>query len=193
MKYDWKTLLNSIEQTVLNDKDYDYIFRLFLEKPATILNQPGTLQDIQLLESRLEMTLPPSYKEFLSVSNGLKILSTTYWNIFPAEQVNFLRDFDPHLVSVWDKDIFNVDDEEYFIYGEEQNSTCLRGYYMKSCLAVSGWGDAAIILLNPEVKFNEEWEAWAFANWYPGAYRFKSFWDLVNSEFQTSIQVKNLD
>ena len=87
MKYDWKTLLNSIERTVLNDKDYDYIFRLFLEKPSTILNQPGTLQDIQLLESRLEMTLPPSYKEFLSVSNGLKILSTTYWNIFPASRL----------------------------------------------------------------------------------------------------------
>ena len=179
MKYDWKNLLESIEQQVTSSYSNEEISILYPEKPEKILLPPASPEDIHQLESRLQIALPTSYKEFLLTSNGLKILSTTYWNIFPSDQVTFLRDFDPHLVSIWENGNDDISDDEYFVYGEEQDSVTLRGKYMKNCVAVSGWGDAGILLLNPEIKFDDEWEAWSFANWYPGAYRYKSFWDLV--------------
>jgi HEAT repeat protein len=52
-------------------------------------------------------------------------------------------------------------------------------------LEVSDVGDSAIILLNPQVVTPEgEWEAWFFANWIPGAYRYRSFWELMQGQYE---------
>lgn len=49
-----------------------------------------------------------------------------------------------------------------------------------------------IILLNPKVKFGEEWEMWIFANWMPGAKRYRSFWDLVKGKFEEMLNLEKL-
>ncbi|MEP6988587.1 MAG: hypothetical protein ABI970_23495 [Chloroflexota bacterium] len=55
---------------------------------------------------------------------------------------------------------------------------------MPRTLAVSGWGDSAIIILNPNVQDADgEWEAWFFANWNsPAAQKFESFWELMQDQ-----------
>lgn len=54
---------------------------------------------------------------------------------------------------------------------------------------LSDRGDAAILLLNPEVVFEDgEWEAWYFATWLPGAMRFRSFADLMRYEAQSAAE-----
>lgn len=189
---DWKELINSLED--LFSKDLELLQRH--GNPDKIINPPATNHEILLAEKRLGTTLPASYKQFLLVSNGLKILNDFYWDIFPVDQIQWLKDFDNSLIEAWNKpDGYEkypeVSDAEYFIYGDEQDSTCIRPVYMENCIAVSAWGDAAIILLNPEVKFGDEWEAWAFANWYPGAARYKSFWDLMSEEFNSYIELRN--
>jgi len=56
-------------------------------------------------------------------------------------------------------------------------------------LTISEPGDSAIFLLNPEVvDANGEWEAWFFANWYPGAARYRSFWDLMQEELKSLVR-----
>ncbi|MEX6690181.1 hypothetical protein QTN47_21910 [Danxiaibacter flavus] len=62
---------------------------------------------------------------------------------------------------------------------------------MIKTLAISNWGDSAILLLNPEVKFGDEWEAWMFANWRPGADRYKSFEELMKEEYSSYLDVLN--
>ena len=43
--------------------------------------------------------------------------------------------------------------------------------------------DGFIYLLNPQVVTNDgEWEAWDFGNKYPGAKRYKSFWEMIRFE-----------
>ena len=39
--------------------------------------------------------------------------------------------------------------------------------------------EGEVLLLNPKVKFGNEWEAWYFANYLPGAIRFKSFKEML--------------
>jgi hypothetical protein len=53
-------------------------------------------------------------------------------------------------------------------------------------LEVSDIGDSAILLLNPEVVTPDgEWEAWDFANWHPGAVRYRSFWDMMQALYDS--------
>jgi hypothetical protein len=57
---------------------------------------------------------------------------------------------------------------------------------MPYVLEVSAEGDGAILLLNPLVVTPEgEWEAWSFANWYPGAVRYRSFWELMKRRYES--------
>lgn len=39
------------------------------------------------------------------------------------------------------------------------------------------------------VKFGEEWEAWVYANWFPGAKRYKSFRELIETEFYSTLKL----
>ena len=57
--------------------------------------------------------------------------------------------------------------------------------YLQTALEISDVGDAGIYLLNPQVVTEEgEWETWFFANWLPGATRYRSFQELMEAEYQ---------
>ena len=187
----WQALLTRINNSILADKETTRL----MNNPETLFYPPASMEQVDEAEKRLGVKLPFSYKKFLLVSNGFKIISSTYYNILSVENIQWLKDFDSGLIDAYLHPFPTgkypaVSDEDYFQYGEKQNSTSIRPEYLKSCLAVSGWGDASLLLLNPEIKYNGEWEAWAFANWYPGAHRFKSFWDLVNEEFKSYLEIK---
>ncbi|HEY3110361.1 MAG TPA: hypothetical protein VGL23_16490 [Chloroflexota bacterium] len=36
-----------------------------------------------------------------------------------------------------------------------------------------------------------EWEAWFFANWYPGASRYRSFWELMQAEHASFLELRS--
>lgn len=191
-KYNWSDFLTKVNDTLLKDID---TLRL-INNPESLFNSPATSQQIQEKEKKLGIQLPASYKAFLQVSNGFKMLSQFFWNILPVEEIQWLKDCEPGLIEAYmnpfpDGAYGYVSNEEYFVYGDEQRTVNIRPEYLQSCLSISGWGDSSLILLNPEIKFGDEWEAWAFANWYPGACRFKSFWDLANDEFKGYIDLRN--
>lgn len=149
---------------------------------------------IELLEKRLNTNLPPSYKEFLKVSNGFKQLNCFVRDILPIEKIDWLKISDPTLYELYSTEFlnsFNATDEEYFIYGEDQKTTDFRSEYLINSLAISGWGDAAILLLNPKVKFGDEWEAWMFATWHLGPVRYKSFEQLMREEYASYLELIN--
>jgi hypothetical protein len=46
-------------------------------------------------------------------------------------------------------------------------------------------GDSAVYLLNPQVVSEDgEWDAWFFANWLPGATRYRSFAEMILKEYE---------
>lgn len=76
-----------------------------------------------------------------------------------------------------------VPDCEYLVYGDKQDSCMLRDEYLQTALEVSAVGDSAIYLLNPKVlDADGEWEAWFFADWLPGAIRYRSFREMMQGE-----------
>ena len=47
-------------------------------------------------------------------------------------------------------------------------------------VVVSTTADMRLLLINPmRIDAEGEWEAWDFATWYPGAYRYPSFDHLI--------------
>jgi hypothetical protein len=67
-----------------------------------------------------------------------------------------------------------------------------RSEYVPHMLQISAWGDLRLLLLNPRVTFSDgEWEAWDFATFYPGAVRYRSFWEMMVGCFQQAELIRS--
>ena len=152
------------------------------------LGYPGATEE-QLLrvEARLGTTLPPSYREFLKASNGWRCLGHFHWTVWSAQEIDWFRVRNQVWIDAYTEPWLRdgapaVSDDEYFVYGEGQSDVTFRMEYLPSLLEVSDTGDSVILLLNPHVAFSDgEWEAWDFGTWYPGAHRYRSFWDMMQT------------
>ncbi|MBC9712815.1 SMI1/KNR4 family protein [Streptomyces sp. TRM66268-LWL] len=156
-------------------------------RAARWLGTAGATQaEVAALESRLGTALPPSYRQFLLTSDGWLDTTSEIRRLLPVREVGWARDLDPDLVEDRIDDVA-VPDEEYFVYGEQQATFSYRPEYLARTLKISHTPDATdVYLLNPCVVTPEgEWEAWYLAHWLPGAVRYRSFWELMDSEYRS--------
>ncbi len=185
-EFDWRRFLQEFSAELLGDEE------IIESLPAEVgasgwLGFPGaTQEELSGLESRLGVTLSPSYRAFLATSNGWR---TTGWSaivLWPVDKIAWLRDVDPGVIDAWTS-TYNlaIPDEEYFVYGDDQQSHMIRTEYLRDMLAISSndWANQDRILLTPRVIFdNGEWEAWHLSSEYPGATRVRSFRELMEQE-----------
>lgn len=191
--FDWRPFLETWSQEVIEAGAYPELPAEVVE--AGWLGFPGaTEEQLGLLEARLDVTLPPSYRDFLKVSNGWRQTGTFIWRMWSTEEIDWFRVrnrfwIDAYLSPFTAEELneeFALTDEEYLVYGPAQDTVRYRVKYLESALEISETGDSAIYLLNPEtVTADGEWEAWLFANWLPGAARHRSFAELMQAEYQS--------
>lgn len=193
MPYDWEPLMKE-----WND--------LLLASPSALIDDetrragwlgfPGaTEEQIVALEQRLGRGLPPSYREFLAYTNGWRTTGAFIDRIWGTEDVDWFRARNQEWIDAWTEGSsyygeVTVSDAEYFVYGPEQDPVHMRNEYLKTALEVSEEGDEAILLLNPQITFDDEWEAWFFSNWSPGADRYRSFWDLMVAQYESAKRLR---
>ncbi|MFD4863366.1 SMI1/KNR4 family protein [Streptomyces atratus] len=191
--YAWRDLLQRWSDEwldpVLHEQERVEPFPGKVRKARWLGAAGATGEDLSALEQRLGTVLPASYRQFLLTSNGW--LNTTHAidRILPLQEVGWARDLDPELITGWTggptETASRVSDEEYFVYGEAQDPTSLRPEYLPHTLMISHTPNATdVYLLNPcVVTADGEWEAWYLAHWLPGVVRYRSFWDLMNDEY----------
>lgn len=155
-------------------------------------------ETIKATEARLGIALPESYREFLKASNGLKQpfnqMPTTGGDFWTVEEIDWFRVRNSDWVSIWVEDDFDVPDAEYFVYGSQQDSCKIRPKYLKTALEISHDGDSGIYLLIPDQRNEEgEWEAWHFANWMPGAARYRSFEEMMKTHYENLKNNRDID
>ena len=187
---DWRPFLETWSRELIEAGAYS-------DLPAEVVESgwlgfPGaTDEQLSLAEARLGIALPPSYREFLTVSNGWRLTGNFIWRIWSTEEVDWFRVRNAEWIDTYVNPIrglgeLSLTDEEYLVYDETQDSVRFRVEYLESALEVSDIGDSAIFLLNPKVVTPDgEWEAWFFANWLPGANRYQSFAELMEAEYQS--------
>lgn len=148
-------------------------------KRGSVLNTPCSLKELAALEARLGTPLPPSYRDFLLASNGLIVPDLV--SLLPAGQVNWLAALDRHnLIEAWNKTSDGeASDEEYAIYGADQDCIFMRPRHLRTALQISTTADGDVLLLVSDVRFGAEWEAWFLGNKNPGAYRYRSFREMM--------------
>lgn len=193
----WHPFLERFSREVLADRDQRALLPPEVITSGWLGFPPATADEVETLEKRLGTRLPDSYRSFLHTSNGWRTAGAFVYDLLPAAEVTWFRDNHRDWLDAWEAgareygEPIPVSDEEYFVYGPEQNSCKFRDEYWRETLAISGIGDSAIYLLNPLVVTPEgEWEAWCFANWYPGAHRHRTFWDLMQDELQSFVDLR---
>lgn len=142
--------------------------------------------EIDGAQTRMNTTFPPSYRNFLAVSNGWRKLDDLIGRFLSIQEIDWLVQRNQEFIDAWTTGVviggefFSVPDEAYFVYGDEQDTSLLRDEYLQTALEIGGNPEQGLLLLNPQVTFEDgEWEAWFFAYWLPGAVRYRSFRELM--------------
>ena len=188
---DWQNFLQKWDKAIFDNfdeshrKSYEGWFPEIVKRKSC-LNRGATEEEINILEQKLQAKLPLSYKNFLLASNGFTILSE-YCKLYGTDEIKWFVEENQEWAEIWDDkdERDNISDELYFQYGEHQDCIHVRGKYMKTALQISFTEDGYVYLLNPKIiDSRNEWEAWDFGTKLPGAYRYRSFWEMIQEVYQ---------
>jgi HEAT repeat protein/cell wall assembly regulator SMI1 len=145
---------------------------------------PGaTIDQIIQTEQRLGIQLPPSYRAFLETSNGWTQASRSVPVLLPVEKIQWFRKHHRDWIQAYQySEPLDLPESEYFNY-PNGDPVQFHPKHLQHTLCISEVGDDAVLLLNPMVVSPDgEWETWFFANWLPGAERYRSFADWFKHE-----------
>jgi hypothetical protein len=140
----------------------------------------ATNESITSLEEKLGLSLPPSYREFLKVTNGFRQPTNLVPKIYSTNEVEWFSSKHQEVIDIW------LEDEENILIDEPD----FFAQYLPHTIQISAeeWGGDAVYLLNPKIISEDgEWEAFYFASWIPGANRYSSFWELMQKEYKQVI------
>jgi hypothetical protein len=157
-------------------------WRDFLRQHAGAENLCGSATEEQLdkAEAKLKIKFPPSYRAFLVASNGLKNASRAVPVLKPVDKLKWFKREHKDWVEAYTAPMQGMDlplpaEQDYFNYSSDDRGS-FDASHLAHTLSISEIGDDAVLLLNPMVIWPDgEWEAWFFANWVPGAVRYRSF------------------
>lgn len=171
----------------------------YIAEHRSVLRPAASRREIEAAERRLGTKLPPSYKAFLSVTNGAYANATgmvfgSGWKadgtlheqgigLLPAEALTpEPPEFAPEWASAGLEGVVDpnyrtdISEWEYLDYRLEQDPISFKTGHYRHCFIVSSNHDGSEVLLNPCVRQPDgEWEAWDFGSKLPGAYRYRSF------------------
>jgi hypothetical protein len=122
----------------------------------------------------------------LLASNGFTILNRSC-ELYGTDQIKWFIEENKEWAEIWSGDADKIDEEWAEIWGVEDDDDDIsdEGQYMKTALQISSTRDGDVFLLNPIIKDSRnEWEAWDFGNKNPGAYRYRSFWDMIQDLYK---------
>jgi hypothetical protein len=193
--FDWRDFLMQWSRELLACADIAAAVGPEVARSGWLGYPPAGGEEIAAAEARLGARLPPSYRAFLSTTNGWREAGFFIHNLWPVAEIEWYAARHQDLIDAWmaGANYYGpappVLDAEYFVYDNTQ--TALRDEYLQTALEISEDTGDGVCLLNPQVVFPDgEWEAWFFAHWIPGAHRYRSFWDLMQAERQGFLYVR---
>ena len=137
--------------------------------------------EIQAAEARLHLRLPPSYRAHmlggaeLPGDHGLTLLPVSEIDRFGRRESAWLAGWTSG--HAWAEAAYGSGDR---LGDDPADPATFPARQLGDTIVISTTVDERVLLINPATADpGGEWEAWDFANWYPGAYRYPSFARLV--------------
>ncbi len=185
----WMPILQRLNASMLRSKQ----FRNELDEGAISSGwcglAPATEKELLEAEARLGVRLPPSYRTFLSISNGWRPFNSFVVRLLPVQEIDRFRLRDPEDFASMERaheharELYGdatVPDEVYLDYETPAHNMAIRNQYYGDSLLISERAETELVLLNPfVVSADGEWEVIFSAHWIPGNERFRSFRDYV--------------
>ena len=184
---EWKKFLSSWNEILISKIEYEPLSMDELIASDMLNNKilsnrwlgyPGATENsIKAIEQKIGMVLPPSYRNFLLISDGFRQPGNLVPKLLSIKNIDWYRVNHQETIDIWNDESNEIltDDPDAF------------SQYLQDALQISAeeYGGSAVYLLNPKViTDNGEWEALYFASWIPGADRYPSFWDLMQNELK---------
>lgn len=191
--FPWKEFLTTWSEAILTS-EFAYEVPRRARKAQWLGYKGATERQLVMAEQRLGITLPPSYRSFLAVTNGWQRTTQFIESLWPVSKIDWYAHRHQHLIDAWMEGSQphlrpSIPDSEYLVYGSVDQP--FRDAYLQTALAISPLYDG-IYLLNPQtLTADGEWEAWFFAAWNLGAARYPSFWELMQAEYQAFLALQN--
>lgn len=193
-KFDWKTFLKQESKRIIanyKEKETNSVDNWNLPelKAENIESEwfgyPGaTEEQIKSAETRLGTILPPSYRMFLKITNGWSAIPGPC-RLYSTSEINWFCVKNQDWIDEWvacHKLLPPVRNEEYFVYSKNCNwNQPIRTEYMQTALQISDEEDASVVLLNPQIIHNHEWEAWLLISGRASILRCRSFQSLIQT------------
>jgi hypothetical protein len=188
-KPQWETFLSEYNAELLTYEQIVEALQVEIIRAGRLGYVGASEKELAATEKRLGTTLPPSYRAFLSVSNGWRFPSAWILNLLPSAKVQWFRKQNQDWIDAYvgpSAALPPLSDDEYFVYGRDQDCVKFRTEYLQTALQISDACDRGVVLLNPKVITPDgEWETWFFANWLPGVMRYRSFAEWLSAERKT--------
>lgn len=165
--YDWQTLLNDWNRRLFESQLSADVPKAVRDSKWLGRSKANDLQ-IEALEKRIDRTLPPSYRQFLAVTNGWQLVSMEIEQLREVASVAWYSERHQDTIDALDRLGFD---------------RTLVGI-MQISLEVSESERGHTILLNPDVvDLDGEWQAVRVYEEDPPEY-YSSFWALMNAEYE---------
>lgn len=202
----WRPFLEQVSRDMLKDDSVRGMLPPEVVRSGWLGYDGATEAEIVKVEKRLKTKLPPSYRGFLAESNGWRNCGPFIYDLWSCSDVRWFRERNQDWIDAYTHPENSgitivypdgqeppaprpLTDKEYLVYGDKQDSCRFRTEYLQTALEISDVGDSAVLLLNPKIiSDGGEWEAWLFANWMPGAHRYRSFWELMHGEYDSFLR-----
>jgi hypothetical protein len=139
--------------------------------------------EIKAAESRIGLRLPPSYRRHLLMT--IDLAGDHGLTLLPASEIAPFVQREPEWLAAW-LDGYEMGaamhDSGDLLPDDPADPATMPTNQLAGTIVISTVHDQRVLLINPaSVDEGGEWEAWDFANWYPGAYRYPSFANLVET------------
>ena len=195
---DFKHLINQLlgVQEVLLAIDRELY--LSVVRPIAIPPQ-APHEQINEAERQLGLPLPDDYRDYLKQVNGKHQLNPLFGELYGCTDVRLFRQQNSDWIDAYlgpggrAPQSADLTEEEHRATVDDDVPERFRLAYLPGLIEISRSSEGAVYLLNPSVSYSSgTCEVWAFANWLPGAARFRSFLHLVEHEYRRASRDANI-
>ncbi len=136
--------------------------------------------EIRVAEDRLGLVLPASYRSHVEAAIGLP--GDHGLVLLPVSEIEPFARLLPEWLQGWMDGYDSVASQPSLerLPDDPMDPASMPAQQLGHTIVISTTDDMRVLLINPsQIDAAGEWEAWDFATWYPGAYRYPSFGHLI--------------